>query len=72
MWPLVTKKDVKLIWDDDYEQPFLPLKKALVQPPLLAHSTRDSHFVLSTYASDFSAYQAKNIMQLRKSYCYAI
>ncbi len=48
----LTKKDAKLIWDDDCEQAFQALKKALVQPPVLAYPTRDGHFVLSTDASD--------------------
>ncbi len=37
----LTKKDAKLIWGDDCEQAFLALKKALVQPPVLAYPTRD-------------------------------
>ena len=49
---VLTKKEAKLIWDDDCEQAFLPLKKALVQPPVLAYPTRDIPFVLSTDASD--------------------
>ncbi len=48
----MTKKDAKLIWDDDCEQAFQALKKALVQPPVLTYPTRDGHFVLSTDASD--------------------
>ncbi len=50
----LTKKDAELIWDDDceQEQAFQALKKALVQPPVLAYPTRDGHFVLSTDASD--------------------
>ncbi len=48
----LTQKDAKLIWDDDCEQAFQALKKALVQPPVLAYPTRDGHFVLSTDASD--------------------
>ncbi len=48
----MTKKDVKLIWNDDGEQAFLALKKALVQPPVLAYPMRDGPFVLSTDASD--------------------
>ena len=48
----LTKKDAKLIWDDDCEQTVQSLKKALVQPPVLAYPTRDGHFVLSTEASD--------------------
>ncbi len=48
----LTKKDVELIWDDDCEHAFQALKKALVQPPVLAYPTRDGHFVLSMDASD--------------------
>ena len=48
----LTKKDAKLIWDDDCEQAFLALKKALVQPPVLAYPTREGPFILSTDASD--------------------
>ncbi len=48
----LTKKDAKLIWDDDCEHAFLAFKKALVQPPVLAYPTRDGHFVFSTDASD--------------------
>ncbi len=48
----LTKKDGKLIWDDDCEQAFLALKKAPVQPPVLAYPTREGPFVLSTDASD--------------------
>ncbi len=39
-------------WDDDCKQAFETLKKALVQPPVLAYPMRDGHFVLSTDASD--------------------
>ena len=46
------EKDIKLIWDDDCEHAFQALKKALVQPPVLAYPTRDRHFVLSMDASD--------------------
>ncbi len=48
----LTKKDAKLIWDDDCEQAFLMLMKALVQPPALAYPTREGPFILSTDASD--------------------
>ncbi len=48
----LTKKDVELNWDDNCEHAFQALKKALVQPPVLAYPTRDGHFVLSTDASD--------------------
>ncbi len=48
----LTKKDAKLIGDDNCEQDFLALKKALVQPPVLAYPTREGPFVLSTDASD--------------------
>ncbi len=48
----LTKKDAKLIWVDDCEQAFLSLKKALVQPPVLAYPTRDGQFVLCTDAND--------------------
>ena len=48
----LTKKDAKLIWDDDCEQAFQALKKALVEPLVLAYPMRDKHFVLSTDASD--------------------
>ncbi len=48
----LTKKDIKLIWDDNCEQASLALKKALVQPPILAYPTREGPFVLSTDASD--------------------
>ncbi len=48
----LTNKDAKLIWDDDRKQAFQALKKALVQPPVLAYPTSDGHFVLSTDASD--------------------
>ncbi len=48
----LTKKDAKLIWDDDCEQAFLVLKKALVQPPVIAYPTREGPFILSTDASD--------------------
>ena len=44
----LTKKDVELIWDDNCEHAFQALKKALVQPPVLAYPTRDGHFFLST------------------------
>ncbi len=30
----LTKKDAKLVWENDSEQAFLTLKKALVQPPV--------------------------------------
>ncbi len=49
---VLTKKDAELIWDDDCVQAFQALKKALVQPPVLAYPTRGGHFVLSTDASD--------------------
>ncbi len=48
----LTKKDAKLIWDDNCEQAFLALKKALVQPPVLVYPTREGPFVLLTDASD--------------------
>ncbi len=50
--PLIglTKKDAKLIWDDDLEQAFLALKKA--QPPVLVYPTREGPFILSTDVSD--------------------
>ncbi len=48
----LTKKDAKLIWDDDCEQAFQAVKKFLVQPPVLAYPTIDGHLVLSTDASD--------------------
>ncbi len=48
----LTKKDAKLTWDDDCEQAFLALKKALVQPPVLAYPTREGPFILSTDAND--------------------
>ncbi len=48
----LTKKDAKLIWGDDCEQAFLVLKKALVQPPVLAYPTTEGLFILSTDASD--------------------
>ncbi len=48
----LTKKNAKLIWDDDCEQTFLALKEALVQPPVLAFPTREGPFILSTDASD--------------------
>ncbi len=48
----LTKKDAKMVWGDDCEQAFLALKKAPVQPPMLAYPTRDGQFVLSTDASD--------------------
>ncbi len=48
----LTKKDAKFIWNDDCEQAFQALKKALVQPPVLAYPTRDGHFIVSTDASD--------------------
>ncbi len=48
----LTKKDAKLIWDDDCDQAFLALKKALVQPPVLAYPTREGPFILSTDAND--------------------
>ncbi len=48
----LTKKDVELIWDDNCEHAFQALKKALVQPPVLAYPTRDGHFALSMDASD--------------------
>ncbi len=47
-----TMKDAKLIWDDDCEQAFLGLKKALFQPPVLAYPTREGPFILSMDASD--------------------
>ncbi len=49
---VLTKKDAKLVWGDGCEQAFLALKKALVQPPVLAYPTRDGQFVLSMDASD--------------------
>ncbi len=56
LWPPpltnLTKKDVEPIWDDNCEHAFQALKKALVQPPVLAYPTRDGHFVLSMDASD--------------------
>ncbi len=48
----LTKKDAKLIQDDECEHTSLALKKALVQPPVLAYPTREGPFVLSTDASD--------------------
>ncbi len=33
----LTKKDAKLTWDDDCEKALQALKKALVQPPVLAY-----------------------------------
>ncbi len=48
----LTKKDAKLIWDDNCEQAFLALKKALVQPPVLAYPMREGPLFLSTDASD--------------------
>ncbi len=48
----LTKKDAKLIWDDDCGQAFLVLKKALVQPPVLVYSMREGPFILSSDASD--------------------
>ncbi len=48
----LTKKDVKLIWDNDYEQAFLAFKKSLVQLPVLAYHTRDGPFIPSTDVSD--------------------
>ncbi len=48
----LTKKDAKLVWDDDCEQAFLALKKALVQPPVLVYLMREGPFILSTDASD--------------------
>ncbi len=48
----LTKKDAKLIWADDCKQAFLTLKKALVQPPVLAYPMREGPFVLSTDASN--------------------
>ena len=47
-----TKKDAKLVWDDDWEQAFLQLKKALVQLPVLVFPMRDGPFILSTDAGD--------------------
>ncbi len=46
------KKNAKPVWGDDCEQAFLVLKKALVQPSVLAYPTRDGLFVLSMDASD--------------------
>ncbi len=43
---------LKLIWDSDCEQAFLALKKALVQPPVLAYPTNKGPFILSMDASD--------------------
>ncbi len=40
------------MWDDDCEQAFETLKKALVQPPILAYPTRDAPFILSTDANE--------------------
>ncbi len=48
----LTKKDAKLIWDDNCEQAFLGLKKSLVQPSVLAYPMREGSFILSTDASD--------------------
>ena len=48
----LTKKDAKLIWDNDCEQAFFALKKALVQPPVFVYPTRDGSFVPSTDATD--------------------
>ncbi len=48
----LTKKDAKLTWDDDCEQAFLALKKALVQPPVLAYPTREGPFILSKDTND--------------------
>ncbi len=48
----LTKKDAKLIWDDDCEQAFLAPKKTLVQPPVPAYLMREGPFILSTDASD--------------------
>ena len=53
---LVTKKDAKLVWDDDCEQAFLVLKMCWVQPlvlPLiLLYPKRDVSFILFMDASD--------------------
>ncbi len=48
----LTKKDAKLVWDDNCEQAFLVLKKVLVQPPVLTYLMRDGPFVLYTDSSD--------------------
>ncbi len=37
----LTKNDAEIIWDDDCDQAFLGLKKALVQPPVLAYPMRE-------------------------------
>ncbi len=41
-----------LVWDEDCEQAFQLLKKALVQAPVMAYPTRDEPFILSMNASD--------------------
>ncbi len=49
--PGLTNKDTKIIWNEDYEA-FQLLKKAVVQPPIMAYPMRDGPFVLSMDASD--------------------
>ncbi len=46
------KKEAKLMWGGDCEQAFQALKKALVQPPILAYLTRDGPYILCMDASD--------------------
>ena len=49
--PGLTNKDTEIIWNEDCEA-FQLLKKAVVQPLIMAYPMRDGPFVLSMDASD--------------------
>ena len=44
----------KFVWDEQKEESFCALRKALVSPPVLALPTDTGHFVLDTDASDWA------------------
>ncbi len=48
----LTRQGVDLVWDHACEGASRTLKAALVSAPILAYTTREGHFVLSTDASD--------------------
>jgi len=50
----LTRKKVKFKWDENCNNAFLALKKALTSPPVLGYPTRDGYFVLETDASGFA------------------
>ena len=46
---------LSFVWDDDCEHSFRVLKKALVESPVLAYSTRYGHFILSADPSNIDS-----------------